>query len=275
VTITARRRINWTLFAAACLCLAAAAVHTLPFLLGRADASHLEDSESILAFELLGWKLLSPGFVAVGSLLAGLYAVLCLGFILYSFRKTVSSEMFFFSFWVLSLGFETGRLVVFRLAEAGMTAEATLTATRVVLAARFTGILAIFASSLYAAGFRNEKLGTVLILILAVGAGLAWAMPLNTGVYDPTFLVRPGYVRITGLLGAIAAIATTIDFLYAARSTGERSYRVIALGAAAALLGQGILVSQWHPLALLLGFALLLAGSWLFVSRLHAYYLWQ
>jgi hypothetical protein len=65
------------------------------------------------------------------------------------------------------------------------------------------------------------------------------------------------------------------NFLYAAQSTGEASYRLVALGEAIHFAGQRLLVTQWHPFAIILGFVLLVAGSWLFVSRLHSYYLWQ
>ena len=71
------------------------------------------------------------------------------------------------------------------------------------------------------------------------------------------------------------ASVTVADYLYAARSTGEASYRVVALGTAILLVGHRLLTTEWNPLGMIAGFALLVAGSWLFVSRLHAYYLWQ
>jgi hypothetical protein len=40
-------------------------------------------------------------------------------------------------------------------------------------------------------------------------------------------------------------------------------------------VGNRLLTTQWNPFAMITGFALLVAGSWLFVSRLHSYYLWQ
>lgn len=275
VTIAARRRIYWILFALACLGFAAAVFLALPLFLGRVDASFLQASGGLRELRFLGATLSSPRLAAAGVLLATLYSALCLGYVLYSFRKTVSSEVFFFAFWVLSLAFEAGRLAVFSLAAGGAPTSLVLAASRLVLAGRFSGLLSIFAAGLYAAGFRNEKLGSVLLLVVVVGGTLAWAIPLNSGVYEATLLVRPGYLKLLDLLALLAGLATAANFVYASGSTGERSYKVVALGAAAFLLGQRILVSQLSPPALALGFALLLCGSWLFVSRLHAYYLWQ
>ena len=76
-------------------------------------------------------------------------------------------------------------------------------------------------------------------------------------------------------LAAVLALATVLDFFYASFSSGEQSYRVVALGSGLALAGQGLVLAMWQPFALLAGLALLALGSWLLVSRLHAYYLWQ
>jgi len=73
----------------------------------------------------------------------------------------------------------------------------------------------------------------------------------------------------------MASMLTVANFLYAVRSTGEPSYKLVALGCAAFLIGRQILVSQLNPFAIIAGFALLVTGSWLFISKLHSYYLWQ
>jgi hypothetical protein len=100
-------------------------------------------------------------------------------------------------------------------------------------------------------------------------------MPIDTGVYLPILMLKPGYMALTKIVAGIAALVIVANLVYASHSSGERSYRIAALGAAAALAGQFLLVSQWQPLSLALGAALLALGSWLFISRLHAYYLWQ
>lgn len=275
MTIVTRRRVYWMLFLGACLCFASSVFLALPIFAGGIDLSFLARSDALLEANVFGYRISSPGPAAASVILSAFYSALCLGFVLYSFRKTVSSEIFFFSFWVLSLGFEAARLFSFRLAALGVPSGFVLAAAHLVLVGRFVGILSFFAASIYAAGFRNEKLGTVALLCIIVGGGFAWILPLNTGVFDPNLLVRPGYSRLCDLLGAFAGMAAVVNFLYAARVTSEKSYRIVAMGAAALLLGQRLLLTQWNPLALLMGFALLISGSWLFVSRLHAYYLWQ
>ncbi len=275
MTITARRRIYWGLFLAACASLAAFVPLYLQLSRGEKEPAFLAKAGALGIFRLGSLHLSSHYLAAAGIGLCALYSALVLGFILYSFRKTVSAEIYFFAFWVLSVGLETLRLVVFDLAAGSGSGYWQMAATKALLFARYTGYLSLFASGLYAAGFRSEKLGTVAAVVLAISLALSAAMPINTGSFAATLELRAGYVELNSILVLIVAIVTVADYLYAAHSTGERSYRLIALGAAVFLVGHRLLTSQWNPFYMVAGFALLVTGSWLYVSRLHAYYLWQ
>jgi hypothetical protein len=275
VTIVARRRIYRSLFVAASACFVAFFPMFVRLSRGDKAPAFLERAGAIETFRIGALGLYSPVLAATGIGLCALFAALCLGYILYLFRKTVSTEIFFYSFWALSVGLEVSRLLVFNIAAEGGSAYWQIIATKVLLCSRYTGYLSLFASGLYAAGFRNEKLGTVTAVIFAVSLGLAMAMPINTGSFATTLELKAGYGELNWGLALVAGVVTFANFLYAARMTGEASYRLVALGEAAFFSGQLILTTQWNPFAIVLGFALLVAGSWLFVSRLHGYYLWQ
>ena len=242
---------------------------------GEKNPPFLVKAGALGSFRLGSTELPSDRLAAAGIGLSALYSALVLGYILYSFRKTVSAEVYFFAFWVLASGLETIRLLVFDLAAGGGSVYWQIAATRALLFARYGGYLSLFASGLYAAGFRNEKLGISAAVVMAISFGLAAAMPIDTGAFAVTLELRAGYAGINSILVLTVAIVTVADFLYAAYSTGERSYRAVALGAALLLIGHRLLTTQWNPFLMVAGFVLLVAGSWLFVSRLHAYYLWQ
>jgi hypothetical protein len=275
VTIAARRRIYWSLFLTSCACFLAFIPLYIQLSQGAAKPDFLAKAGALASFRLGALVLSSHGLAAVGIGLCALYSALVLGYILYSFRKTVSPEIYFFAFWVLSVGLEVLRLSVFDMAAGGFSVYWQIAATKALLFARYAGYLSLFASGLYAAGFRNEKLGMAAAAILAISFALATAMPVNTGSYAATLELRAGYLEINSILVLVVAVVTVADYLYAAHSTGEKTYRVVALGAAVFLVGHRLLTTQWNPLLMLAGFLLLVAGSWLYVSRLHAYYLWQ
>jgi hypothetical protein len=275
MTIVARRRVYWALFLLAALCLAAFVPLYVSLVRLPSEPAFLVEAKAFGRFELFGLAIPSPRLAGAGIGLGALYSALILGLILYSFRKTVSAEVYFYAFWVLALGFETLRLVVFGLASTQGSSHWQIVATKALLFFRYSGYLSLFASSLYAAGFRNEKLGSVAAFLLALSLALAAAMPVNTGSYAPSLELRAGYADLHATFYIVASLVTVANFLYAARSSGEGSYRLVALGCAAFLIGRQLLVSQWNPFAIVAGFALLATGSWLFISRLHAYYLWQ
>ncbi len=235
----------------------------------------LQSAGVLKAFVLGSLKIPSHYLAGAGVGLCVLYSAMSLGLILLSFRKTDSTEIFFFAFWVLSVGLEVLRLGAFALAAEGGTTFMHAAVSRALLFARYSGCFALFVSGLYAVGFRNEKLGSVLAIVLVVSLGLSLAMPINTGSYAATLELRSGYSGLNTILFIIVGIVTTFNFLYAAVYKGERTYRLVGLGAAALIIGYHLLISHWHPLFMLLGFAFLVTGTWLFVSRLHAYYLWQ
>lgn len=241
----------------------------------RADLSVLGAAGALHRGSFLGLAVDSARVTAIGLIAVAAFSSLCLAYILATFRKTVSSEIFFFSFWVLSLGLEALRLLVLRLATGGQPVGSVIFVSRMVLGFRLGGVFSLFAASLYAAGFRNEKLGSSLAVIFFVALTLAWAMPIDTGVHETGFLLRPGYRTMAVVLAAVLALATVLDFFYASFSTGELSYRIVALGAGLAFAGQALVLAMWQPFAVAAGLALLALGSWLLVSRLHAYYLWQ
>ena len=177
---------------------------------------------------------------------------------------------------MVSLGFEVLRLAIFALAAANGSPHWQIIATKVLLFARYSGYLFLFASrastprdSVTRSSGRSRPSSS------PPRWGLAAAVPVNTGSYAPTLELRAGYADLHAAFYLVASLAAVADFFYAVRSTGEASYKPVAWGCAAFLAGRYLLVAEWNPFALVAGFALLATGSWLFISKLHAYYLWQ
>lgn len=275
VTIAARRRAYWSLFLAACLCLAlfiplfsrVASTEEAPAFLQKAGV--------VFTYKLGALPLPSYRLAAVGIGLCTLYAALTLGLIVFNFRKTASSEIFFYSFWVLSVGLEILRLLLYSLAADGASLSIQILGARALVFTRYVGYFSLFLSGLYAAGFRNEKIGMVVVMILAVALGLAASIPVDTGAFTATLELRPGYAEVNSILAFVTGAVTVANFLYAAHNSAEPAYRAAAFGSGLFFIGQRLLISVWNPYLLVFGFLLLALGSAIFVYRLHNYYLWQ
>jgi hypothetical protein len=275
VTIVARRRTYWSLFLAACLCLAA----FVPLFLRMGEnldvPNFLQKAGALGIFQLGTVSIFSYRLAAAAIGLCALYAALALAVVLFNFRKTASTEIFFYAFWVLSVGLEILRLVLYALVVDGGSLSLQILSAKALVFTRYAGYFSLFLSGLYAAGFHNEKIGTVAALCLAIAFALAASMPIDTGSFSSTLELRAGYVHLNLGLCIVASVVTIANFLYAAHATAEPAYRAAALGCAALLVGHHLLISVWNPYLIVVGFVLLVAGSALFVSRLHSYYLWQ
>jgi hypothetical protein len=275
MTISARRKTYWALFFLALLFLAAYCVLSVGVLRKPIVPIFLLRSDAYDLFRLGSIAIPSFTLAAIGAGLPALVSVLTLSFVLASFRKTVSAEIFFFSFWIASLSFEVLRLAIYVMAARGFPDSFQVAATKVLFGARYAGTLSIFMSGVYATGLRNEKHGGNILIILAASVGLAVMMPLNTGAYLHTLELRPGYRSLNEWFFHALGIMSVLNYLGSIHVRGEKSFWLIALACAASMIGARFLASSWNPWLVGSGFILVCAGSWLFVSRLHEYYLWQ
>jgi hypothetical protein len=275
VTSAARRRIYWVLFVISSLCFVA----SVPLLVLASSniraADVLQQSGVWKLYRFAGLRL-SPSLLApFAVVLASAIAAGTLGMILLTFRKTVSPEIFFFSFWAAMLSLEVLRPIGFLLVLGGTPLSTQVLLAKLLLGVRYLGSLSVFISGLYAAGLRNEKPVYALALILAVSIALAMLMPVNTGLYSPNLALRTGYAFLNEGFYAVITLITVVNYLVAARTRSEKSYRLIAFGALAFLTGSRVLASSVAPLPILLAFVAIAGGASLYVWKLHSYYLWQ
>jgi len=184
-------------------------------------------------------------------------------------------ELFFFAFWALALAIEPLRIESLRGALSGASFPEQNVITRIILTARFLGVFSLFAGSLYAAGFNSEKqeitLGTIFLCSLALGTGL----PINTGTFGPDLLQQIGYGELHSFLSAACFIGVCANYLLAVRITGEKGYSVAAFGCALTFMGGLALRQSSSLVSVLAGSELLVAGTILFLRKIHADYLWQ
>ena len=248
---------------------------SLPLFSSAFDLGALHEAAAPSTWRAFGLSIGSWILGPIGAILLSAFATATLFAILVSFRKTASEEIYFLAFWALSCSFESGRILVERLAAGGFPPAWMALTTRVVLAARFSGYGAFFLAGLRSAGFRNERPGRAVLAAIGIGIAAASALPVDSGTFDATYLVRAAYQPERLILLAALALVTAVNLLVAVETTGEKVFRTVAVGALALLAGQALLILGWQPEILLAGILLLGFGARLFVSQLHAHYLWQ
>jgi hypothetical protein len=223
-----------------------------------------------------GWVKVSSVPVAfVGTSVVCLGAAAALIVIARGFKRTVSLEIFFFAFWLASCSFEALRAVAYLVAVEGGSPVIVEGLTRALFFGRAFGAMALFVSSLYAAGFRNEKLGSALFVMFLLALGVATGTPINSGYYSPALFAEIGFGSL--LIGAfgLLVLGTALDYVVAGFTKKENAYFEAAAAACAGIVGVTVACNAIHPIAGILALGAASWGSVRFLARMHSYYLWQ
>lgn len=210
----------------------------------------------------------------VAGTLCSAYGIVVLFLLSFRYSRTISMELFFFAFWALALSSEILRTESLRGALWGASFPERNLVTRLILSMRFLGVFSLFAGSLYSVGYVEDRqavpIGAVFLASLALGTGL----PINTGTFGADLLQKVGYTQLYGFLSAASFLGAIANYLLAARLTGEQGYRTAALGCALVFGGGLALRTSAAPAPVILGTLGLVAGTILFLRKIHAYYLW-
>lgn len=275
MTLQIRRRTYWILFGISCasslLALSASAIlafkGNLPVFLIEQGIYSIHDFFGLRVPS----HILSLMDVAA---LCG-FAVIGQAFVLRSFKQTVSAEVFFFAFWMCCASFEALRPLRLVLALGGSADGVLAVVDKFYTGVKFFGFSCLFISGLFASGMRNEKQLSIVAVCAAISIALASRLPVNSGIWDRTLLFKVGYGNLINGFSFSIIIITIMNYLISTRVRGDRSFYYIALGIAASTAGTFLLSKDISPLASLLALLALGGGSWLFIKKLHSFYLWQ
>jgi len=194
--------------------------------------------------------------------------------ILISFEKTQAPEILFFSLFALSFSFEIVRIMAPLKGLFELSPVMLIVGTRILIFFRLFGTVALFISSVFAAGLEVQKQGRVIIGIIIAILMVSFKIPVNGFSWDTSFTMLFAYSTMFRFAEIILIVITGMSFLIAAYSRGTGNYRLVALGSLLVFFGRNLLfkADTWFVPFPALG--MLIIGTWLIVSRLHQVYLW-
>jgi hypothetical protein len=204
----------------------------------------------------------------------GLYSLVTLVLIYYSFEKTQAPEILFISLSVLSFSFEVMRLLTPLQKIWAIPSVYLLLASRTLLFGRFFGIFALFAAGVYAAGLEIQKQLNVILIITLISLLISLGIPIDILTWDSSFSMINGYLSLFRMTETVMLIITMLSFFISAWSRGTPEYVAIGAGSFLVYVGRNILLSGDTWISPLPGLALLVAGAWLICTKLHKVYLW-
>jgi hypothetical protein len=212
--------------------------------------------------------------VLVSIFLSCVYALVAAILIYFFFEKTQCPELLFFTFFVISFCFEALRFLVPLYDALEISRIYLIFAGRIVLFGRFFGILSMFASSVYAAGFQAQKQSHFILITIVISMIIAAGMPIDALSWDSSLNMISGYSRMMLLAETGIFFFAIVSFFAAVYSRGSKEFIRIGIGSLMLFLGRNILLSCDTWIVLPLAVALLGYGTWFICSKLHQIYLW-
>jgi hypothetical protein len=189
------------------------------------------------------------------------------------YRRTDSAELLFLMLFCLSLCPEAWRLGNLIFPALGLSQYFTVVITRLVLFSRFFGLLCLLVASLYAVGMKYVQYPVLIGGMAVLAFSLAGVLPLDTSLYEPTFLYKLGDRQGYLFVRLILALLIVVNFVAAARVRRSRRFAVAAVAAFLLFAGRELLQYGIAPLPIVLGAAALIAGFVVFVRQIVVFYL--
>jgi hypothetical protein len=205
---------------------------------------------------------------------AALYSLVTLILIYFFFEKTQAPEILFITLFVLSLSFETMRLITPLQKIWDIPSLYLLLASRVLLFGRFFGIFSLFAASIYAAGLEVQKQLNIILIAAFISLVISLGIPIDILTWDSSFSMINGYLSMFRLVETVILLMTMVSFFISAWSQGTPEYLSVGAGSFLAFIGRNMILSGDTWISPLPGLLLLIAGVWLICTKLHKVYLW-
>ena len=189
------------------------------------------------------------------------------------FEKTQSTEIVYFSLFLIACSFESARLLFPLFALWQRASSAAVLSSRIVIFARTLAPLSLLFASVYGSSeYRQYTEQNVLILFIAA-LSLAMFAPLNTAEILFVCRIKTGYESMFSIMQFIVlAIAVAAHITKSVVSGKQKK-----LPAAAALISAGYVMvcGASNYLLLAAGSAALILGTFLYLKNLHNKYLWS
>ena len=207
-----------------------------------------------------------PAFLALFSVGGWLYVRL-------SFEKTSSAEIFFYSFFLVSLSFETLKMTQVLLMVQAKPFVFNVLLTRIIFFGRFFGLLCLFFSGMFSSWLQYQRIGLVLSVSLLTPVALALVIPISTDV-GRDLLFTFGIRREIGVTFYALEAFAVLNYIISGVLLNNREYIWMSTGILMILIGREFLFQGSGLTIALFGAALLTGGSLLFGKKAHNVYLW-
>ena len=213
----------------------------------------------------------SPDFTMPLILLT--FSIISIYLIKYYFLKTNSSEIFFFTLFLISTAFDTSRSIIAALSYLQSPEYYNLLISRICYFGKIFGLLSLFLSALFSSDVETKKIGTSTAIIILISYTLSSSIPFSTYKLS-TMIQQPGFLNYFIFSVISIEILTIMIFVLNYLQSGKREYLILSISTFMILTGREITFFSTDPVVFLSGLSILTAGTILFTNKIHHIYAW-
>lgn len=210
--------------------------------------------------------------VVLGICIQNIYICLTTMFILRSFVKTQSSEVFYFLLFLTACLFDSGRILIPLFHISKTYSSSLLIVGNMTLFARLLAPLSLFTMVLPYEKDMHKNVEQIGLILLILSAFLAAIIPINTATIEPNFNVAHSYNTTIKIATILIHIINTITLLL--QNLKRETRQFTTLGYILIASGNLLTFNCYNLFSLIAGPIFLISGTFIYFRTVHKYYLW-
>lgn len=195
--------------------------------------------------------------------------------VLRSFESSQSSEIIFFSAFILSCLCETARFYILILGIWQTFTNLLIFLGNILLFGRILSPLSFACASVLSETNQRQDVERNYILLIIVSFIYALLIPLNTARITSTGFVTEGFMTLINISKIILILTALISFFVRSYKHGTKDYMILGISQLVLFLGYTLLTSADNWIFVIAGSGLLFTGSYQYLKSLHKMYMWS
>lgn len=213
--------------------------------------------------------------VMTSFLVLALYACACFYLVLRFFENTQTSEIIFFTGFLLACLAEFARFITICLGLWQSFSNMLIFVGNIVLFGRILAPLSFFCAAILSETSQRQDIEKNYIIMITVSLVFAAPIPMNTARIASTGLVTEGFHSLINVFKFLLFATAILSFFIQGLKKNNGEYKHLAVSASILLSGYTMIICCDNFLFLILGTALLFFGTYRYLAFIHKLYMWS
>lgn len=203
------------------------------------------------------------------------YIPICFFFLIRYFENTQTSEIIFFTGFLIACMAESARFVSICLGLWQSFSNILIFAGKVVLFGRTLAPLSFLCAALFSETSQRQDVERNYIIMMTASVVFAAIIPMNTARIASTGLVTEGFMILINIFRLLLFVTTTLSFWVQGIKKNSLEHKHLSSSSFLLILGYSMIVSCDTFVFLVLGSLALVFGSYHYLYFIHKMYMWS